>query len=589
MATSAFKSTSKRGNLNSSAPLRNRDSLDSTREKTAPAPSTARKRSLSVSAVSRAKPSLDISTDFSNKRENPLFWASLSSPTDNGSNEISAAAETAREGKRWERLAVESTTKKGSAKTAATETNQRGRSVTRNSGVNNGIGRSISRVNRRSVSRGHYNASESESEQEVATFTGSRNSDLKRVIYNVENDNMVRNSADIQRCTRNSKTLNSQCETTDCSEDDSACGFQISNWEDGMSFCSLSEAEEKTVKAVCEQMKPFQNDQQGADGSASVIYETVRSEVRRAISDIQNDLESAIRRNNVNATGTSSIADIPCNLVDAGAIEFMIDIKRECTRKLEESEERAGKLRADLAVEEHRAKELSRILQEILPDPKTSNPQKSRMGRKRSTERKKISRRLTEEAMAYFDECVSLSTLDSSDFSAPEDPPLCSVGSMSVPEQILGHNLKLEALDNYSNNKQAVLRGLDEDRNSCEDSNLTANGGSSVPTIDQVGLKANSSGSSQLHQFSFAQKLEENFESDDFKSYIKEFEREGVVGNMVISDGKRSGSDSVEHDYSGVQSLLFERVFSRNRIESGGMHLCPGNFMVSFSLFGSVL
>lgn len=39
-----------------------------------------------------------------------------------------------------------------------------------------------------------------------------------------------------------------------------------------------------------------------------------------------------------------------------------------------------------------------------------------------------MSKRLTEEAMAYFDECVSLSTFDSSDFSSPEDPPLNFVG-----------------------------------------------------------------------------------------------------------------------------------------------------------------
>lgn len=45
-----------------------------------------------------------------------------------------------------------------------------------------------------------------------------------------------------------------------------------------------------------------------------------------------------------------------------------------------------------------------------------------------SVERRKMSKRLTEEAMAYFDECVSLSTFDSSDFSSPEDPPLKSIG-----------------------------------------------------------------------------------------------------------------------------------------------------------------
>ena len=39
-----------------------------------------------------------------------------------------------------------------------------------------------------------------------------------------------------------------------------------------------------------------------------------------------------------------------------------------------------------------------------------------------------MSKRLTDEAMAYFDECVSLSTFDSSDFSSPEDPPINLVG-----------------------------------------------------------------------------------------------------------------------------------------------------------------
>lgn len=47
----------------------------------------------------------------------------------------------------------------------------------------------------------------------------------------------------------------------------------------------------------------------------------------------------------------------------------------------------------------------------------------------RSNERKKMSKRLNEEALTYFDECVSLSTFDSSDFSAPEDPLFSSSGA----------------------------------------------------------------------------------------------------------------------------------------------------------------
>lgn len=66
--------------------------------------------------------------------------------------------------------------------------------------------------------------------------------------------------------------------------------------------------------------------------------------------------------------------------------------------------------------------------------------------------------------MAYFDECVSISTFDSSDFSAPEDRPshldgplrLVS-GTISVPGGSLSNNLPVDVLDSYSNNQQVTL------------------------------------------------------------------------------------------------------------------------------------
>lgn len=47
-----------------------------------------------------------------------------------------------------------------------------------------------------------------------------------------------------------------------------------------------------------------------------------------------------------------------------------------------QSQERARKLRSDLAVEEHRGQELSRILKETLPEPKVSTIQRSYLGRR---------------------------------------------------------------------------------------------------------------------------------------------------------------------------------------------------------------
>lgn len=275
MASAAFKSTSRRGgNLNSnSATAQNSQNSQN--------PTIRRQRSQSVSTVSRAKQYLnDISSEFSNKRENPLFWAANST--------ISAADDQEKDEK--ERRVVESITKKATGTTAA----ERGRSVTRNSSAgqkSNGIGRSLSRVRGRSVSRGRYGSYESDKEQEFMRLNNARQHfNFKQVANNLRSGNTVKNGADMQGWIKSSPMTSNHGQATQCSEDDSFCSLQFSNWEDGVSTCSISETEEKTIIAVCEQMK---SDKWGCDAAdASGIYETVRSEVRRAISNMQNDIES---------------------------------------------------------------------------------------------------------------------------------------------------------------------------------------------------------------------------------------------------------------------------------------------------------
>ncbi|MCD9643046.1 hypothetical protein HAX54_030152, partial [Datura stramonium] len=123
MATSAFKSTSRRGTTNSNS------SSSSSK-----APPFVRKRSLSVSAISRTSSKLDIDSEFSNKCDNPLFCS------ENDKVKLK------------EKDNFDVTRKKRVSDVAE----ERGRTVTRGSGVKNGIGRSVSRVRGRSVSRGHY-------------------------------------------------------------------------------------------------------------------------------------------------------------------------------------------------------------------------------------------------------------------------------------------------------------------------------------------------------------------------------------------------------------------------------------------------
>ncbi|CAK7325130.1 unnamed protein product [Dovyalis caffra] len=422
MAVAAFKSTSRRATTSTATSDKETSIKQQTLERKA-APS---RRSRSVSAVSRSHlvdtstttraAEATAATDFLIKRDNPLYWSNVS-PPDKEVNEIVVDKEE---------FKSPPTTKPNDVVDS-----RRGRSVSRKADVGrnvSGIGRSLSRgpvsrgrsVSRGPLSRGHFVNSESDAEKEGSSLMKYRN--RSGSLSDVSN---ARRSSDLGRRSYDSKVE----KRSDGSAADLP-SLPIRSWEDGGLGSSFSEAEERTIKAVCEQMQSFQGDNMGDDTSGR-IYETVRSEVRRAIADIQNELESTIRRSKTTAIAMANVTDIPPDLVNPSAVELVLDIRREYANKLEQSQERARKLRADLAVEEHRGLELSRILKEMLPDPKMLNVQKPRVGRKSSIERRKVSKRLTDEAMAYFDECVSLSTFDSSDFSSPEDPPFSLVGAAS--------------------------------------------------------------------------------------------------------------------------------------------------------------
>lgn len=433
---------------------------------------------------------------------------------------------------------------------------------------------------------------QSEVEQECSLSVNSRNRrNLNLAPNNGKRANLIRPSSEFSDQINNTQTRSSQHRPSELS-DRSASGLQIPNSEDEFSVGSFSEAEEKTIKAVCEQIKSFQRNDLEGDNTASGIYETVRSEVRRAISDIQNDLESAIRRNNAAGIATTNVTDIPPDLVNPGAVELVLDIREEYAKKLEQSQERARKLRADLAVEEHRGQELSRILKEILPEPKITTAPKSRMGRKTSIERRKMSKRLTEEAMAYFDECVSISTFDSSDFSSPEDPPLNLVGattsvgdSGSLPQgspdvsNSYCHSSCLNPKQESSTRGQSSITH--------EDSCLTMNRSSNEAAINEDGLNGAIGKHGQKFQFSISRKPSgiSGFQQD-IRNYVKRFEKDG--GNQ---QRMRSNYYDID-DYNlknPAQNLLFDRVFYKNRIESGSLLLCGGGTAVSASPFASVI
>lgn len=453
-------------------------------------------------------------------------------------------------------------------------------------------GRRNRSVSRCPVSRRHLVNSESEAEQDCNSVKkiGSRQNSDVEVGGDKDKRSSVKARSSSDTVDRKSlRTWSSQHLVAEPSHDSALNSSRShpSTWED----------EEKTIKAVCEQMKSsVRREPLESDASASGIYETVRSEVRRVISEIQNDLERAIRRSNTSAISTTNIADIPPDLVNPSAVELVLDIRREYAEKLEQSQERAKKLRGDLAVEEHRGQELSRILKEVLPDPKTSNVPKSRPTRKASIERRKMSKRLTEEAMAYFDECVSLSTFDSSDFSSQEDAPFERVG---VNAYVANSASSLQESSSASATNSSNSRFKDKQDSGTLDqlanihvaADLIASSKPKEPHLHQYRPTSANKAQDWNSAFSFAHKPTETPDlQQGIQKYIRKSGKDIEKGDDDINFPllRSNNCDLEEHNLQAVaHSFVFDRVVMRNRIESGNLLLCGGAISVSFSPFAS--
>ncbi|KAJ6989150.1 GPI-anchored adhesin protein [Populus alba x Populus x berolinensis] len=333
MAVAAFKSTSRRASTTSTA---TQDKETSTNQHALPTKTVPPRRSRSVSAVSRsylvdtsttrtaAEGTATGSTNLLIKRDNPLYWSNVSPP---------------------DKEVGEVVVDKEESKSAPTKPNvvgdgRRGRSVSRkaDAGKNvSGIGRSLSRgpvsrgrsVSRPPGSRGHFVNSESDAEREGSSLTKYRNGSggLSGVSNAGRNSDLAR-SYDCKFEKMRSFPMQSDGSASDLPS------LPMRSWEDKGLGSSISEAEERTIKAVFEQMQSFKG----------IIWEMAPLVVYMKLFDLKLDAPlltskmtwKTIRRSNTTAIALANVNDIPPDLVNPSAVELVLDIRREYAKKLEQ-------------------------------------------------------------------------------------------------------------------------------------------------------------------------------------------------------------------------------------------------------------
>ncbi|KAG9448866.1 hypothetical protein H6P81_008831 [Aristolochia fimbriata] len=182
---------------------------------------------------------------------------------------------------------------------------------------------------------------------------------------------------------------------------------------------------EKTIRAVFSQKK---SDHPCGEVVGTGLFEAMRKEVRHAVDEIRIELEQALVKTK------PAISDDGDNLQSDGVdvVLAISDMRKNYSMKLEESEKRKQDLLAELAAEEQRSSEISKIVRELPPESKRT-PEKTTRTRKRSNDRVRMSRRLTEEAEMYFEDFIS--NVEDTDISSID-------GEKSDASSTLGGSIK---------------------------------------------------------------------------------------------------------------------------------------------------
>ncbi|KAG6634993.1 uncharacterized protein LOC122281325 [Carya illinoinensis] len=432
MATSAFKSTTKRTPIGASS-----SSLDDSGSSNR---SSAYRRSRSLSRFSRRLPPSG-ADDFEydvppprGKFVNTVRGSGFPEISlDDLAMEFFGSVDRGRSGSRRSESVPAS-------QSLASLSQRRGRSVSRQSSRagadgrgnvcnNSGGGRMAAESNsrrRRSVSVVPCRISDSESDidhsQSYSNCAnqksfGSRNNQMP-----LSNGPVVSNQRQVLRRSFSQKDLKSH--------DGYSSQSSVLTDDEGKEAHSSRRGIEKRTRAASTQKKA---ERPAADDVDSKLYAAMREELINSVEEIRMGLEQEAAKMKTSFSGSDDCLQ-PNN---SGALQTVSSIRKNYSTILEQTEKRKKDLLAKIVLEERRGRELSKIVNKLLPDPKKTAVEKPSGNRKRSNDRSRMSKRLTEEAEKYIEDFIS--NVKDTDISSLD-------GERSDTNSSLGGVIKLETL-----------------------------------------------------------------------------------------------------------------------------------------------
>ncbi|XP_035542225.1 uncharacterized protein LOC109021726 isoform X3 [Juglans regia] len=197
-----------------------------------------------------------------------------------------------------------------------------------------------------------------------------------------------------------------------------------------------SDIDHSQSSSNCANQKSFGSGNNQMPLSNRPVVSNQRQVLRRSFS--QKDLKSHDGYSEAAKTKTSFSGSDDClQPNNSGAFQTVSSIRKNYSTILEQSEKRKKDLLAKIVLEERRGRELSKIVNKLLPDPKKTAVEKPSGTRKRSNDRSRMSKRLTEEAEKYIEDFIS--NVEDTDISSLD-------GERSDTNSSLGGVIKLETL-----------------------------------------------------------------------------------------------------------------------------------------------
>ncbi|KAG5234232.1 Amino acid transporter, transmembrane [Salix suchowensis] len=310
---------------------------------------------------------------------------------------------------------------------------------------------------------------------------------------------------------------------------------------------------ERTIRTVYAQKKA---EHPTGEDMNSGLYESMRKELRHAVEEIKMELEHTRGGTNADCLQSGN-----SDVFQAGS-----------TIRRNHSEKRKQDLLAKLLLEEQRGRDISKIVKELLSDPKNNLIEKPSRARKRSNDRSRMSKRLNEEAEKYFEDFISnvedtdISSLDGERTRTFRSPVI----SKSRPVEMDG--VALPWLQWETSNDVSPLSIKSKELTSTPKSNLWDAVQETTPAQDLSMHSISSRGSwspglSDGHSANINELKGIKFgELESYKS-------------QIFSTRTRSQFDVDEYlKHPSDEDFLIERWKQQQRIHSGGLLLCSHMF-----------